>query len=155
MARFTAMSSADEMNKLYPILTDTGSDSATLDNALQFLSVNGRKIEHAMLMLVPEAWQNNPLMDPDLKAFYEYHACLMEPWDGPANIAFTNGEKIGAVLDRNGLRPSRYFVTKDDPRHHGQRSRHAADRTGQHRPQVAAAAGQDFPDRFQEEAHRR
>jgi glutamate synthase (NADPH/NADH) large chain/glutamate synthase (ferredoxin) len=104
----------DELNHLYPILTETGSDSATLDNALQFLTVNGRSIEHAMLMLIPEAWQNNPLMDPDLKAFYEYHACLMEPWDGPANIAFTNGEKIGAVLDRNGLRPSRYFVTKDD-----------------------------------------
>ena len=104
----------DEMNKMYPILTDTGSDSATLDNALQFLSVNGRKIEHSILMLVPEAWQNNALMDPDLKAFYEYHACLMEPWDGPANIAFCNGDKIGAVLDRNGLRPSRYFVTKDD-----------------------------------------
>ncbi|MGN6727405.1 MAG: glutamate synthase large subunit, partial [Tepidisphaeraceae bacterium] len=104
----------DELNKLFPILTETGSDSATLDNALQFLSVNGRKIEHAMMMLVPEAWQNNPLMDPDLKAFYEYHACLMEPWDGPANIAFTNGDKIGAILDRNGLRPSRYFVTKDD-----------------------------------------
>ncbi len=103
-----------ELNHLFPILTDTGSDSATLDNALQFLTVNGRSIEHAMLMLIPEAWQNNPLMDPDLKAFYEYHACLMEPWDGPANIAFTDGQKIGAVLDRNGLRPSRYFVTKDD-----------------------------------------
>ncbi|HEX8325784.1 MAG TPA: glutamate synthase large subunit [Tepidisphaeraceae bacterium] len=104
----------DELNKLFPILTQNGSDSATLDNALQFLSVNGRSVEHAMMMLVPEAWQNNPLMDPDLKAFYEYHACLMEPWDGPANIAFTNGDKIGAILDRNGLRPSRYFVTKDD-----------------------------------------
>jgi glutamate synthase domain-containing protein 1 len=104
----------DELNHLHPIVTETGSDSATLDNALQFLCVNGRKLEHAILMLVPEAWQNNPLMDPDLRAFYEYHACLMEPWDGPANIAFTNGEQIGAILDRNGLRPSRYFVTKDD-----------------------------------------
>src|SRR3954447_2435062 len=104
----------DELNKLFPILTQTGSDSATLDNALQFLSVNGRQVEHAMMMLVPEAWQNNPLMDPDLKAFYEYHACLMEPWDGPASIAFCNGEQIGAVLDRNGLRHSRYYVTKDD-----------------------------------------
>ena len=65
-------------------------------------------------MLIPEAWQKNDLMDPDLRAFYEYHACLMEPWDGPASIAFTNGEQIGAVLDRNGLRPSRYYVTKDD-----------------------------------------
>ena len=104
----------DELDKMFPILTQTGSDSATLDNCLQFLSVNGRSVEHAMMMLVPEAWQNNPLMDPDLKAFYEYHACLMEPWDGPANIAFTSGDKIGAILDRNGLRPSRYFITNDD-----------------------------------------
>jgi glutamate synthase domain-containing protein 2/glutamate synthase domain-containing protein 1 len=104
----------DELSKLFPILTELGSDSATLDNAMQFLAVNGRSLAHAVLMLIPEAWQNNPLMDPDLKAFYEYHACLMEPWDGPASIAFCNGEQIGAVLDRNGLRPSRYYVTKDD-----------------------------------------
>jgi glutamate synthase domain-containing protein 2/glutamate synthase domain-containing protein 1/glutamate synthase domain-containing protein 3 len=104
----------DELEKMFPILTESGSDSATLDNCLQFLRVNGRTLPHAVLMLVPEAWQNNTLMDPDLKAFYEYHACLMEPWDGPASIAFTNGEQIGAVLDRNGLRPSRYYVTKDD-----------------------------------------
>ena len=99
---------------MFPILTESGSDSATLDNCLQFLTVNGRSLPHSLLMLVPEAWQNNTLMDQDLKAFYEYHACLMEPWDGPASIAFTNGQMIGAVLDRNGLRPSRYYVTKDD-----------------------------------------
>jgi glutamate synthase domain-containing protein 2/glutamate synthase domain-containing protein 1/glutamate synthase domain-containing protein 3 len=104
----------DELQKMYPILTESGSDSATLDNMLQFLGVNGRSLPHAVLMLIPEAWQNHALMDPDLKAFYEYHACMMEPWDGPASIAFTNGEQIGAVLDRNGLRPSRYYVTKDD-----------------------------------------
>jgi glutamate synthase (NADPH/NADH) large chain len=104
----------DELSKMYPLITESGSDSATLDNALQFLVVNGRTLPHAVLMLVPEAWQNNAQMDPDLRAFYEYHACLMEPWDGPASIAFTNGELIGAVLDRNGLRPSRYYVTKDD-----------------------------------------
>src|SRR5690349_1753878 len=104
----------DELSKMFPILTESGSDSATLDNCLQFLAVNGRSLPHAVLMLVPEAWQNNSLMDQDLKAFYEYHACLMEPWDGPASIAFTNGQVIGAVLDRNGLRPSRYYVTKDD-----------------------------------------
>jgi glutamate synthase domain-containing protein 2/glutamate synthase domain-containing protein 1 len=104
----------DELQKMFPILTESGSDSATLDNALQFLSVTGRSLPHAVLMLIPEAWQNNSLMDADLKAFYEYHACLMEPWDGPASIAFTNGTVIGAVLDRNGLRPSRYYVTKDD-----------------------------------------
>ena len=104
----------DELGKMFPILTDSGSDSATLDNMIQFLAVNGRSLPHAVLMAIPEAWQNNPAMDPDLRAFYEYHACLMEPWDGPASITFTNGSIIGAVLDRNGLRPSRYYVTKDD-----------------------------------------
>ena len=104
----------DELEKLFPILSDTASDSATLDNALQFLCVNGRDLAHSVLMLIPEAWQNHDLMDPDLRAFYEYHAMMMEPWDGPAGIAFCNGEQIGAVLDRNGLRPARYYVTHDD-----------------------------------------
>ncbi len=116
-ARYGSLQSevfGDELQKMFPICTESGSDSATLDNALQFLCVNGRSLPHAVLMLIPEAWQHNDLMDPDLKAFYEYHACLMEPWDGPASIAFTNGRLIGAVLDRNGLRPSRYYVTKDD-----------------------------------------
>jgi glutamate synthase (NADPH/NADH) large chain len=116
-ARYGSLSSetfGDELQKMYPILTESGSDSATIDNALQFLTVTGRSLPHAVLMMVPEAWQNNTLMDADLRAFYEYHACLMEPWDGPASIAFTNGQLIGAVLDRNGLRPSRYYVTKDD-----------------------------------------
>jgi glutamate synthase (NADPH) large chain len=103
-----------ELKKLFPILTEAGSDSATFDNALQFLVVNGRSMPHGVLMLIPEAWQNNAHMDAELRAFYEYHACLMEPWDGPASIVFTNGRQIGAVLDRNGLRPSRYYVTKDD-----------------------------------------
>src|SRR2546428_4981012 len=116
-ARYASLQSevfGDELQKMFPILTESGSDSATLDNAMQFLCVNGRSLPHAVLMLIPEAWQNNALMEPELKAFYEYHACLMEPWDGPASIAFTNGQLIGAVLDRNGLRPSRYYVTKDD-----------------------------------------
>ena len=104
----------DELSKLFPILSDSTSDSATLDNCLQFLAVNGRGLAHAMLMLIPEAWQNNKLMDPDLRAFYEYHACLMEPWDGPAGVAFTNGNQLGATLDRNGLRPARYYLTHDD-----------------------------------------
>ena len=104
----------DELQKMFPIVTESGSDSATLDNMLQFLAVNGRSLPHAVLMVIPEAWQHNELMDEHLRAFYEYHACLMEPWDGPASIAFTNGTLIGAVLDRNGLRPSRYYVTKDD-----------------------------------------
>jgi len=103
-----------ELARMFPILTESGSDSATIDNALQFLVNNGRSLAHSVLMLIPEAWQKHELMDADLRAFYEYHACLMEPWDGPASIAFTDGEQIGAVLDRNGLRPSRYYVTKDD-----------------------------------------
>ena len=116
-ARYGSLSSekfGDELKKLFPILSDSTSDSATLDNTLQFLAVNGRSLEHAMLMLIPEAWQNNPLMDPELKAFYEYHAMMMEPWDGPAGVSFTDGRRIGAVLDRNGLRPARYYITKDD-----------------------------------------
>ena len=116
-ARYGSLQSdvfGDELSKMIPILTESGSDSATLDNMIQFLAVNGRSLPHAVLMAIPEAWQHNALMDPDLRAFYEYHACLMEPWDGPASISFTNGTVIGAVLDRNGLRPSRYYVTKDD-----------------------------------------
>ena len=116
-ARYGSLKSekfGDELGKLFPILSDSTSDSATLDNTLQFLTVNGRALEHAMLMLIPEAWQNNAAMDPDLKAFYEYHACLMEPWDGPAGVAFCDGKKLGAVLDRNGLRPARYYITNDD-----------------------------------------
>ncbi|HUB24964.1 MAG TPA: glutamate synthase large subunit [Tepidisphaeraceae bacterium] len=104
----------DELTKVFPILTESGSDTATFDNCLQFLALNGRSLAHSVLMMIPEAWQNNPKMDEDLRAFYEYHACLMEPWDGPASIVFTNGIQVGAVLDRNGLRPSRYYVTKDD-----------------------------------------
>ncbi len=116
-ARYGSLQSdtfGSELQKLFPVLTEVGSDSATLDNAMQFLCVNGRSLPHAVMMLVPEAWQNNKQMDPELRAFYEYHACLMEPWDGPAAIAFTNGNVIGAVLDRNGLRPARYYITKDD-----------------------------------------
>nr|MDJ0853160.1 glutamate synthase large subunit [Myxococcota bacterium] len=89
------------------------SDSAQFDNMLEFLCLTGRELPEAILMMIPEAWENHEQMDPDLRAFYEYHSFLLEPWDGPASIAFTDGRKIGAVLDRNGLRPSRYVVTKD------------------------------------------
>ncbi len=114
MGRSSLKFSGMSLQKMFPILTESGSDTATIDNALQFLTLNGRSLAHSMLMLIPEAWQNNHKMDEELKAFYEYHACLMEPWDGPASIVFTNGAQVGAVLDRNGLRPSRYYVTKDD-----------------------------------------
>jgi glutamate synthase domain-containing protein 2/glutamate synthase domain-containing protein 1/glutamate synthase domain-containing protein 3 len=101
------------LEKLFPILTEGASDSAILDNAIELLYHAGRSLPHAVLMLIPEAWDHHAEMSPEKKAFYEYHACLMEPWDGPASIPFTDGQVIGAVLDRNGLRPSRYTVTKD------------------------------------------
>ena len=103
----------DDLHKLFPIVIEGGSDSATFDNVMEFLHMSGRPLAHAVLMMIPEAWSGHETMDDDRKAFYEYHSCLMEPWDGPASIAFTDGEVIGAVLDRNGLRPSRYYVTKD------------------------------------------
>ena len=104
----------DDIKKLFPIIIEGGSDSAIFDNVMEFLYMSGRPLPHAVLMMIPEAWSGHETMDEARKAFYEYHACLMEPWDGPASIAFTDGEVIGAVLDRNGLRPSRYYVTKDD-----------------------------------------
>ncbi|MBZ5594071.1 MAG: glutamate synthase large subunit [Acidobacteriia bacterium] len=104
----------DDIKKLFPIVTPGGSDSASFDNVLELLYLAGRDIPHAMAMLIPEAWASNEHMHPEKKAFYEYHASLMEPWDGPAAIAFTDGRVIGATLDRNGLRPARYLVTHDD-----------------------------------------
>jgi glutamate synthase (NADPH) large chain len=104
----------NDIGKLWPISYEGQSDTACFDNALEFLVQGGYSLTHAMMMLVPEAWSGNPLMDESRRAFYEYHASMMEPWDGPAAIAFTDGLQIGATLDRNGLRPARYFVTKDD-----------------------------------------
>jgi glutamate synthase domain-containing protein 2/glutamate synthase domain-containing protein 1/glutamate synthase domain-containing protein 3 len=104
----------DDIKKLFPVIQPGGSDSAAFDNALELLVMSGRGIAHAMAMLIPEAWSKNPHMNPQKRAFYEYHASLMEPWDGPAAMAFTDGRSIGATLDRNGLRPARYLVTHDD-----------------------------------------
>jgi glutamate synthase (ferredoxin) len=103
----------DDLAKILPVIREGGSDTATFDNVLEFLVMTGRSLPHAILMMIPEPWQNHESMSPELKAFYEYHSSLMEPWDGPASIAFCDGTVIGAVLDRNGLRPSRYYVTKD------------------------------------------
>jgi len=103
-----------DLEKLWPLIYDGQSDSASFDNALELLVMGGYSIAHAMMMMIPEAWENHALMDPARRAFYEYHAAMMEPWDGPASIAFTDGRQIGATLDRNGLRPSRYVVTDDD-----------------------------------------
>ncbi len=104
----------DDLKNLYPLVSQESSDSATLDNAVELLLAGGYSLPHAMMTLIPEAWSGNDLMDEARRAFYEYHACLMEPWDGPAAVAFTDGVQIGAVLDRNGLRPARYTVTTDD-----------------------------------------
>ena len=103
-----------DLDKMWPLIPHGQSDTACLDNALELLVAGGYSLAHAMMMLIPEAWAGNPLMDPERRAFYEYHAALMEPWDGPAAIAFTDGRQIGATLDRNGLRPARYVVTDDD-----------------------------------------
>ena len=103
-----------DIQKIKPVIGLTGSDSAMFDNCLELLTLGGRSLPHAIMMMTPEPWTNHETMSDAKKAFYEYHSCLMEPWDGPAAIAFTDGSIMGAILDRNGLRPSRYYVTKDD-----------------------------------------
>ena len=104
----------DDVAKILPIVNSNGSDSSMFDNVLELLVMGGRSLPHAMMMMIPEPWSGHESMSEEKKAFYEYHSCLMEPWDGPASVVFTDGTMIGATLDRNGLRPSRYYVTKDD-----------------------------------------
>jgi glutamate synthase (NADPH/NADH) large chain len=103
-----------DIDRIKPVIEPGNSDSGDFDNCLEMLLQTGRSLPHAVMMMIPEAWQNHESMDPRRRAFYEFHSCMMEPWDGPASVAFTDGHYIGAVLDRNGLRPSRYYVTKDD-----------------------------------------
>ncbi|MBT9599383.1 MAG: glutamate synthase subunit alpha, partial [Vitreoscilla sp.] len=104
----------DDLKKLYPISFEGQSDTATFDNALELLTMSGYPLAHAAMMMIPEAWEQHEMMDPRRRAFYEYHAAMIEPWDGPAAMVFTDGKQIGATLDRNGLRPARYIVTNDD-----------------------------------------
>jgi len=104
----------EDLKKILPVVCEDGSDSGMFDNCLELLVLAGRSLPEAIMMMIPEPWTNHESMSPERKAFYKFHSCLMEPWDGPASIAFTDGIRIGAVLDRNGLRPSRYYVTKDD-----------------------------------------
>jgi glutamate synthase (ferredoxin) len=113
-ALFASKLFGDDIHKILPVINTDGSDSAQFDNCVEMLMMAGRELPHAMMMMIPEPWENHESMDPDRRAFYEFHSCLMEPWDGPASMAFTDGKMIGACLDRNGLRPSRYYVTKDD-----------------------------------------
>jgi len=113
-ALFTSQLFGDDLKKIIPVINTDGSDSAQFDNCVELLTLAGRELPHAMMMMIPEPWENHESMDAERRAFYEFHSCLMEPWDGPASMAFTDGKFIGACLDRNGLRPSRYYVTKDD-----------------------------------------
>jgi glutamate synthase (ferredoxin) len=103
----------EDIKKIVPIVNPNGSDSSMFDNVLELLVLSGRSLPHAMMMMIPEPWSNHESMDEERRAFYQFHSCLMEPWDGPASMGFTDGKQIGAILDRNGLRPSRYYVTKD------------------------------------------
>ncbi len=112
--QFISEAFGKDLKKVLPIVVPHGSDSATFDNVFEMLVLSGRSMPHAVMMMIPEAWYGHESMSDEKKAFYEYHSALMEPWDGPASIAFTDGRCIGAVLDRNGLRPSRYLITKDD-----------------------------------------
>jgi glutamate synthase (NADPH/NADH) large chain len=112
-AMLTSKVVSGDITRLFPICTPGGSDSASFDEVLELLHLGGRSLPHSVLMMIPEAWENNPSMDPARRAFYEFHANFMEPWDGPANVCFTDGTQIGAVLDRNGLRPGRFWVTDD------------------------------------------
>jgi glutamate synthase domain-containing protein 1 len=142
----------DDLNAIWP---DRGqSDSACFDNALELLVMGGYSLAHAMMLLIPEAWAGNKLMDEQRRAFYEYHAALMEPWDGPAAVAFTDGRQIGATLDRNGLRPARYLVTTR-PGGDGLGDGRAGHPRGEDRQEVAAPAGQDVPHRPGAGAHHR
>ncbi|HEY9248894.1 MAG TPA: glutamate synthase large subunit, partial [Rariglobus sp.] len=113
-AHFISEAFGDDIKKILPVINPTGSDSAMFDNTLELLTLAGRSLPHAVMMMIPEPWSNHETMDDARKAFYQYHACLMEPWDGPAAMCFTDGKVMGTVLDRNGLRPARYYVTKDD-----------------------------------------
>ena len=113
-ANFKSPLFGKDIRKVIPVINEDGSDSAQFDNCLELLVMAGRELPHAMMMMIPEPWENHESMDAERKAFYEYNSCLIEPWDGPASMAFTDGIRIGACLDRNGLRPSRYYITKDD-----------------------------------------
>ena len=150
-ARRQAMTSellGDDLAKMVPLIGPNQSDTACIDNALELLVIGGGySLAHAMMMLIPEAWAGDPLMDPQRRAFYEYHAAVMEPWDGPAAIAFTDGRQIGATLDRNGLRPARYIVTDDDQLIMASEAGVLPVPEEKHHQQMAAAAGPDAADR--------
>ena len=137
----------DDLPKLWPLIYPGQSDTASFDNCLELLVMAGYPLVHAMMMMIPEAWEQHTLMDDNRRAFYEYHAAMMEPWDGPAAIAFTDGRQIGATLDRNGLRPARYVITDDDLVILASEAGVLPCAGIEDREEVASAAGQDVPDR--------
>ena len=143
-----------DLDRVFPICTPGASDSATFDEVLELLHLGGRSLPHSVLMMIPEAWENHESMDPARRAFYEFHSTFMEPWDGPACVTFTDGTLIGAVLDRNGLRPGPLLGHRRRPgraRLRGRRARHRARAGRAPRP---AAAGPDVPRRHRRRAHR-
>ncbi len=144
-----------DLKKICPICMPGASDSAMFDNVLELLVLTGRSLPQAMSMLIPEPWSGHESMSDDLKAYYEYQACLMEPWDGPASMAFTDGTVIGAVLDRNGLRPSRYWVTKDGLVVMASEAGVLSIAAGSSRIQRPVATGPDVPGRHGAGAHHR
>ncbi len=133
----------DDISKVFPVIRPNLSDTGSLDNAVEFLTLGGRSLPHVMAMLIPEAWDADSTMPQEKRDFYEYHASLMEPWDGPAAVAFTDGKWIGATLDRNGLRPARYLVTKDGQLSHRVGNRRAAHQARKRLLQGPPAARQD------------
>ena len=145
----------EDIKKIPPIVNPNGSDSSMFDNVLELMVLSGRSMPHAVMMMIPEPWSKHASMDPARRAFYQYHSSLMEPWDGPADIAFTDGKRIGAVLDRNGLRPGRYYVTKDDLVVMASRSRRARLPARADRAQGPAAAGPHVPGGHRAGPHRR
>ena len=145
----------EDLPKIFPLVSDTGSDSATIDNALQFLVQGGRSLAHSVVMLIPEAWNKDIRMDPDKRGFYEYHSCLMEPWDGPASIAFTDGTRIGAVLDRNGLASFPLCGHQGKPGGDGLRSGRAGNTRGASPVQGPAPTRQDVSGRHRAGPHHR
>ncbi len=144
--------SARTWRNLLPIIVPGGSDSAMLDNAVELLTLSGRSLAHVMSMLIPEAWEHDASMPEDVKAFYEYHASLMEPWDGPAAVAFTDGKVIGAKLDRNGLRPGRYLVTSDGLVVMASEAGVLADQARRHSHEGPPCAGPNAAGRYRAEA---
>ena len=144
-----------DLERIFPIVTPGGSDTASFDEVLELLHLGGRRLPHAVLMMIPEAWENHASMSPEKRAFYQFHSSLMEPWDGPASIAFTDGTVAGAVLDRNGLRPSRYWVTDDDRVIMASEVGVIDIDPSQRREEGTPAAGSDVPRRHEPGPHRR